>query len=301
MAEKPVNWLPIFGPVTSNGSGRLSYEATADVDRNIGQPITAALIRSNKMFDSGSIRFEVKINAESTRCHVVLNEGRERPIYIGINYGPNPFGAGALVANNWEWLAGIGWGSAEIDKWIKVEIKVNGSEITSYIDDVVAFRLFEVISPAPVSFWMNGVGACEVRNIVISDNRAKAFVVMQFGDVYDSIYKEVISPLLSEFGYEAVRADEIHQIGLVIEDINSSLRQCAVVIADITPDNPNVYYEVGYAHALGKPTILMCDRARGRLPFDLSGFRTIFYENSIRGKPLVEETLRKHLEKIVRA
>jgi hypothetical protein len=68
------------------------------------------------------------------------------------------------------------------------------------------------------------------------------------------------------------------------------------VIADITPDNPNVFYEVGYAHGIKKPTILLSDRRRDKLPFDVSGFRTLFYDNTIGGKKAVEENLTKHLE-----
>jgi nucleoside 2-deoxyribosyltransferase len=82
---------------------------------------------------------------------------------------------------------------------------------------------------------------------------------------------------------------------MIVDDIIRSLRDSSVVIADITPDNPNVYYEVGYAHALGTPTILLSDRTRSRLPFDVSGLRTIFYNNTIAGKRDVEEALTRHL------
>jgi hypothetical protein len=51
---------------------------------------------------------------------------------------------------------------------------------------------------------------------------------------------------------------------------------------------------LGYAHALRKPTILLADRDK-QLPFDISGYRCLFYENTIGGKAKVEEGLRKHL------
>ena len=71
-----------------------------------------------------------------------------------------------------------------------------------------------------------------------------------------------------------------------------------MVIADITPNNPNVFYEVGFAHGIEKPTILLSDRSREKLPFDISGFRLLFYDNTIGGKSVVEASLRKHLEAI---
>jgi hypothetical protein len=56
---------------------------------------------------------------------------------------------------------------------------------------------------------------------------------------------------------------------------------------------------VGYAHARGKPTILIADRGIEKLPFDVSPFRTLFYENSIDGKRRIEEGLRKHIKAIL--
>lgn len=93
-----------------------------------------------------------------------------------------------------------------------------------------------------------------------------------------------------------IRADEFYSSGLIIEDITRSIQEASLVIAEITPDNPNVFYEVGYAHGTAKPTVLLCDKKREKLPFDIAGFRTIFYDNSIGGKSMVEDQLRKHLE-----
>jgi hypothetical protein len=118
---------------------------------------------------------------------------------------------------------------------------------------------------------------------------------MQFTEDFNALYTEVIKPVCEEFGYEAVRADDIYTSGLIIREITQNIQDASVIIADITPNNQNVYCEVGYAHGLNKATILLSDRKQERLPFDISGFRTLFYENSISGKSQVEESLRKHL------
>lgn len=68
-----------------------------------------------------------------------------------------------------------------------------------------------------------------------------------------------------------------------------------MVIAEITPLNPNVYYEVGYADTLSKPVILISDRKEGLKPFDVMAYRTIFYDNSIGGKSQIENDLRTYL------
>lgn len=128
--------------------------------------------------------------------------------------------------------------------------------------------------------------------------RPQVFVVMQFTDEYTALYREVIEPVCSEYGYEVVRGDNVYTSGLIIEDIVQSIRASSLIIADITPNNSNVYYEVGFAHGIGKATILLSDRIREKLPFDISGFRLLFYDNTIGGKSAVETALRKHLDAI---
>jgi hypothetical protein len=102
-------------------------------------------------------------------------------------------------------------------------------------------------------------------------------------------------------GYEAYRADDVFHPGIVLQDIVRGIATSEVVIAEITPRNPNVYYELGYAHALGTPTILLAERPKAgdpALPFDISGYRCIFYENAIRGKSKVMKQLECHLRNI---
>jgi nucleoside 2-deoxyribosyltransferase len=86
---------------------------------------------------------------------------------------------------------------------------------------------------------------------------------------------------------------------MILHDIAQGIVDAKVVVAEITPANQNVFYEIGYAHALGKPTILLAERGK-QLPFDISGYRVLFYENSIAGKKQVEEGLKKHLQAILR-
>jgi nucleoside 2-deoxyribosyltransferase len=126
----------------------------------------------------------------------------------------------------------------------------------------------------------------------------KVFIVMQFSDNYNILYKDVIKPLCESYGLTPIRADEFFHSTPILKDIITSINDSSLIIAEITPDNPNVFYEIGYSHALNKPTIILCDKKREKLPFDLSGFRTLFYENSIGGKNKVENDLRKFIESI---
>jgi nucleoside 2-deoxyribosyltransferase len=110
----------------------------------------------------------------------------------------------------------------------------------------------------------------------------------------------VVRPVSEDLGFFAFRADDVFRPGVILQDIIQGIVGSDVVLAEITPVNANVFYELGYAHALNKPTILLANRNTEKLPFDISGYRVIFYDDSIRGKRDVEATLRKHLESVRR-
>lgn len=138
------------------------------------------------------------------------------------------------------------------------------------------------------------------ERLTATTSRPRAFVIMQFGEPFDDFFEHVIRRVADEQGFEAFRAKDVYKPGMILEDITRDIVESEVVIAEITSGNPNVFYELGYAHAIGKQVILMADRAVADLPFDIRGYRCIFYEDTIKGKPEVEEALRKHLEYIRR-
>jgi hypothetical protein len=121
---------------------------------------------------------------------------------------------------------------------------------------------------------------------------------MAFTSPFNEIYADVIRRACTDFGLQPIRADEVFGPGLIIEDISSQLERSRIVIADITPKNPKVYFEVGYAQAARNPIILLAEKGT-QLPFDVSGFRTLFYENSIYGRTRFDQGPRNHLAAII--
>jgi nucleoside 2-deoxyribosyltransferase len=67
--------------------------------------------------------------------------------------------------------------------------------------------------------------------------------------------------------------------GQILEQIWGQLRRAETVVADLTHSNPNVYYEVGLAHALGKQ-IIFITQDRDQLPFDVSTSRCVRYDKT---------------------
>ena len=142
-----------------------------------------------------------------------------------------------------------------------------------------------------------GDGVVEFRDYQFDGTSPKTFVVMQFEETCDNLYKEVIVPVCESSGFEVQRADDVFRPGIILQDIINGLVDSEVVIAEISSSNANVFYELGYAHALDKPTVLLA-RHGEVLPFDVSGYRVIFYDDTIGGKSEVEATLDQHLANI---
>src|SRR6266849_4602149 len=104
----------------------------------------------------------------------------------------------------------------------------------------------------------------------MSSTRPKSFVfvLMPFDSKFNDIYKFGIKGAADDVGAYAERVDEQMYICGILDRIFNQISKADVIIADMTGRNPNVFYEVGYAHALGKPVLLLT-QATDDIPFDL--------------------------------
>jgi hypothetical protein len=76
---------------------------------------------------------------------------------------------------------------------------------------------------------------------------------MPFGGQFDVYYELIYRPAVAEVGLRPIRADSLFGSRAIIQDIWALTKTAAVILADLTTRNPNVFYELGLAHALGKP------------------------------------------------
>ncbi|MBI4764965.1 MAG: hypothetical protein HY787_10210 [Deltaproteobacteria bacterium] len=121
------------------------------------------------------------------------------------------------------------------------------------------------------------------------------FVSMPLGRKSDEKYQLVIKPACHSAGAVCERADELAFAGSILQEIYFRIAKADVVIADISQANPNVWYELGYAHALGKNTLLLAENPQD-VPVDLAAHRIIF---SGRGEIGLREELSRALKDVL--
>lgn len=126
------------------------------------------------------------------------------------------------------------------------------------------------------------------------------FVLMPFADKFQPIYEDHIQRIVMEAGLSSQRADEIASTNLITWDIWERINKARFLIADLTDRNPNVFYEVGLAHAISKDVILLTQNM-GDIPFDLQSLRFIVYEYSPRGMVEFEKKLRSAIVALLQA
>ncbi len=145
-------------------------------------------------------------------------------------------------------------------------------------------------------------------NVSTERTRPHAFVVMPFGQKtgangkffdFNAIYFNLIKPALEEAGFEAFRADEETVSGDILTDMFQELLLADLVIADMSIDNANVFYELGVRHAFRKRGVVHIQSGRSYMPFDIFNVRTIPYQTTENGLPDPEH-LERDMQAIIR-
>ena len=127
----------------------------------------------------------------------------------------------------------------------------------------------------------------------------QCFVIMPFSttascteeewtDIFENAFKPAIE--VEGLDYDCRRSAATR--GNLVAAIMRDLKDAYVVVADLTDENPNVFYEIGYAHALERPTILISRRGES-IPFDLQSINHIFYETIVELRDRLEKRLKE--------
>jgi nucleoside 2-deoxyribosyltransferase len=111
----------------------------------------------------------------------------------------------------------------------------------------------------------------------ITDGRCCVFQPFDNGP-FDKRYEDILDPAIRAANLDPYRVDRDPGATILIDTLHDEIKTSAACLADISSDNPNVWYELGYALAINKPTVMICSQARiTKLPFDIQHRKTIRY------------------------
>jgi hypothetical protein len=302
------NWMSMYGDFQQDGEivtfkGRMSE---ADF---VGKqyPMIGNYICDQK-FGGGSIEAVIKfpeIAQDISACRIILSYDSESRYFVttGIDIRSDSDFAFSVQRFDTKWtvhsLAGQK-SNIKSGKEYKLKVILLGSRLELFINQVSVIKINMpfALPRKQVGIWCQSSKDIIIKNFLVSEEKSKAFIIMQFTTPYNELFSDVIKPVCEKYKIEAIRSDQTYGPGHIFSEIVRQIFLSKFIIAEITPSNQNVFFEVGYAHAIRKPIIFIAEKTK-ELPFDVSGFRVLFYENSIRGKKKVEEGLAKHIDAIL--
>lgn len=144
-----------------------------------------------------------------------------------------------------------------------------------------AGKIQDIINLLAAGGVIPNVDAVEIDRVSHTKVRSNtAFIMMAIDDTKPELSDvvDVVKDVFASYGITAVRADQIEHDGLITQRVLEEIRTSEFLFADLTGERPNVYYEIGYAHALDKRVILFRKQKTG-LHFDLAGYNCPAYEN----------------------
>ena len=165
-----------------------------------------------------------------------------------------------------------------------------GLEKCTYCSDCLALILKDVEKG---SITLSQLAAI-YKILDFAAERRFCFVLMPFAKEFDPVYKKAINPTLKQRKWFCMRADKIFQPREIMMLIWEQILRADLIVADLTSRNPNVFYELGYAHALHKNTILIT-QSIDDVPFDVPHRQMIEYSASPRRYENLNRSLKQYV------
>lgn len=202
-----------------------------------------------------------------------------------------------------------------IDKFMSVFIRLNErtpkgdavKAITELIDFLESYE-FKISEESDIQILKNKIEKLEqqladnsdepIGNIDISST-STVFVIMPFNKDFNDVWKGGIEKGAKAEGFNPLRIDLLNKSTNITDDIIESIEKCQIAIVDVTGNNPNVMFELGYTMASSKPNIIISQSVE-YLPFDIRNIRTIVYSNTWSGIEELRQKVQEFLQEFAK-
>ena len=175
-------------------------------------------------------------------------------------------------------------------------IEITDEEVSSTDSLSVLIRSLDISLTQLANFSANSIVCSPVFGTPREPSvKSDIFVIMPFLKNLKPVYDDHIRNVSKELKLTVARGDDFFTAGSIISDIWNAINSCRIVVADCTGRNPNVFYEIGMAHTLGKPVILISQN-KDDIPFDIQHIRYLVYEFTPRGMSEFENSLKSTLK-----
>lgn len=289
-----MNWHIVSGNWMIDG---LSFTSKGAVERSFPDSL---LINKKKLID-GDIKANIIFNSlknhpsnEPDNAAVVFRYQSPHNYYFaGVGGYGRKFVIGKRISEGSYAINTFGLAGEIKDKMIyNLLLKISGRKFSLFLNgDAGSIKILDAVDDTEpfydggnIGVKVFGDGDVTINNFSGEPVKPKCFVIMPFEDkkLLDlKIYDDVIKKAIDGNNLRCIRADEIYGVRPIIHDIIESIDTSLIIIAEITKDNANVFYEVGIAHAKNSNVILICDKKRRKkLPFDIAHLRCIRYDSA---------------------
>lgn len=165
----------------------------------------------------------------------------------------------------------VGEMTASDERWKQVNhLLLDSSEPLSKVEN----RIINLSSKSPIKTedFLNRLGI-KANELDLAND--KVFYLTPFHEEFDDTYRTV-RRVVTDLGLKFSRGDEEFTSGPITRHIFKEILEAKFIIANLDGRNPNVFYELGFANAIGKPVIMLANH-KTSTPFDVSVDRTLFW------------------------
>jgi len=171
------------------------------------------------------------------------------------------------------------------------DIKLMSSHTLPHLQELLRFSLTRLIEEGENPIQITPIFKQPRPNRPETD----IFVAMPFQDDLKQLYTDHILKVTTQLQISCKRGDDFFTANRIMDDIWSAIYYAKLCIVDCTGRNPNVFYELGIAHTLGRKAILITQNIND-VPFDVQDWRTITYEFTPHGMDIFEQNLKKTIQ-----